>query len=200
MYASFAAAALMLALGVKTPPQQPSESTQSVPAPVPDADPVPTATPAAVTVPAGTPILVTLASELSSRSSNQGDWFQVVVHEDLVHQGVIVVPKGTIGHGEVTFASRKGGFGKSGIIGISLRHLDLNGQKFALDGRYREVGKSGDGAAAATMFAVGVFAGFVTGKSSAIPQGRVLKARTGEDISLAPTAAPSPTAELPAQP
>ncbi len=200
MYASFAAVALMLASGVQTAPEQASESTQSVPVPVPDAEPAPTTTPAVVTVPAGTSILVSLTSELSSRSSNQGDWFQVVVHEDLVHQGVIVVPKGTIGHGEVTFASRKGGFGKSGIIGISLRYLDLNGQKFALDGRYREVGKSGDGAAAATMFAVGVFAGFVTGKSSAIPQGRVLKARTGEDILHVPVAVPPPTTDSTPQP
>ena len=151
-----------------------------------------------ITVPAGTPILVTMASDLSSRTAQVGDVFQVVVAEDLVYQGVVVVPKDMAGHGQVTFAARKGGFGKAGIIGIALRFLDMDGRKIALDGRYREVGQSNDGGAAVTMAAVGVLGGFVTGKSSAIPKGRVLKARLGEDLVL--PAPPSPATPAPPPP
>jgi hypothetical protein len=46
---------------------------------------------------------------------------------------------------------------------------------------------------------VGVFAGFITGKSARIPQGRELKAFTSEPVPvLLPAAAP--TATLPVQP
>jgi hypothetical protein len=69
-------------------------------------------------------------------------------------------------------------------LGITLRHFDLGGKIIALDGRYREEGGNNNGAAVATWFAVGVFAGFIKGKSGIIPKGRELKARTGEDIAF----------------
>jgi hypothetical protein len=78
-------------------------------------------------------------------------------------------------------------------LGIALQDLDLNGKKFLLDGRYREEGGNNNAAAAATMFAVGIGAILVKGKSSAIPQGRELKARTGEDINF--SLSPQPTAQ-----
>lgn len=147
-------------------------------------------------LPDGTPLIVTTTSDLSTATNEVGDRFEVVVAEDVALDGVIVIPKGTIGHGEVTFATRKGGFGKPGILGIALRSLDLGGKSFVLDGRYREEGKDNDGAAAATMYAVGIFAAFVRGKTGAIPKGRTLKARTGEDIPLAaiaPATSPAPS-------
>jgi len=161
----------------------------------------PSAPIAQVTLPAGTPVLVTLGSELTSRTSKLGDRFEVVVADDVLHQGHVAIRKGTTGSGEVTFVTGTGGFGKAGMLGIALRHLNLGDKKMLLDGRYREEGKSGNGAAAATMFAVGIVAGLVRGKTSVIPQGRVLKARTGEDIPFTPGAAvtgaapPAPAAE-----
>ena len=160
--------------------------------------PPPTATatpmPAPPTIlPEGTPVIVTTATDLSTEINEVGDRFDVVVAEDVALGGVIVIPKGTIGRGEVSFATRKGSFGKPGILGIALRSLDLDGKSFVLDGRYREEGKDNDGAAAATMYAVGIFAALVKGKHGLIPKGRTLKARTGEDIPLAAvTTATSP--------
>lgn len=115
-----------------------------------------------------------------------GDRFPVVVLHDVVDRDTIVIPQGATGYGEVTFTTNKGGFGKPGIIGIALRHLQLGDRQVALSGRYREEGQNKNGATAATYFAVGVFAGFIKGKPGVIPRGRELKARTGEAIVFTP--------------
>jgi hypothetical protein len=142
---------------------------------------------------AGTAVTVVMDEDVSTRTARVGDQFYVVLRDDLVLAPDVVIPKGTRGRGEVTFATNKGVFGKPGILGISLRYLDLDGQIIPLDGRYREEGKNNDGAAAATMFAVGIAAVFVTGKASVIPKGRELRARIGEDVMAIAPAMPVPT-------
>lgn len=139
-----------------------------------------------VTLPAKTPVFVMLDKELSTEVNEIGDSFSVTVLRDVLEGDTVVIPQGTKGYGDVTFVTGNGGFGKAGIIGISLRYLDLDGEWFLLDGRYREEGNSKNGAAVATWIAVGVFSGFIRGKDGAIPQGRELKARTGEDIIYYP--------------
>ena len=151
------------------------------------------------TLPAFTPLKLMLNEELSSQQVQVGDPFTVTVLEDVVDNGAIVIPKGSIGHGEVTFASRKGGFGKPGIIGIALRRLELNGRHVELDGRYREEGRNNNGAVAATWFAVGIFSGFIKGRAGYIEKGRELRGRTGEPITyplgvMTPAATPDSSA------
>lgn len=160
----------------------------------------PTAVPASYVLPAGAPIVVATADDLSSTVNKVGDSFKVIVAYDVVDRGIVVVPKGTTGIGEVTFSSKKGGFGRAGLLGIALRTLDLNGKQIELDGRYREEGKDNGGAAGAVVFAVGIVGIAVTGKNSLIPKGRELKAHTGEDISYsaaAPAVVPVETVPAP---
>ncbi len=134
------------------------------------------------TLPAFTPVFVMMNDDVSTELSKVGDRFGVTVLHDVLDGPTVAIPKGTTGEGEVTFVTGNGGFGKAGIIAISLRHLDLEGKEVSLDGRYREEGRNKNGATAATWFAVGVFSGFIRGKDGYIPKGRELKARTGEDI------------------
>lgn len=145
-----------------------------------------------LTLPSGTPVIVSLDSEISTQNNLLGDSFEVTVVHDVLLGGVVAIPKGTKGRGEITFLTKKGSFGKPGIIGIALREMELNGQQILLDGRFREEGGNNNAAAAATMFAVGIVAGLVKGKSSTIPAGRELKGRTGQEFSLI-TAIPAAT-------
>jgi hypothetical protein len=138
-----------------------------------------------------------LNDEISTVTSRVGDIFQVTVLHDVVSEGAVIIPQGTIGRGEVTFVTNKGGFGKPGILAISLRHLEMPDRRVALDGRYRQEGKNNNGVTAATWVAVGIFSGFIQGKAGIIPKGRELKARTGEDIAYSPAPA-SPAASAPA--
>ena len=135
---------------------------------------------------AGTPVTVMTNDEISTMSCNVGERFEVTVVRDVVSQGVVVIPAGTIGGGEVTFCTNRGGFGKPGILGIALRDLQLGGKRVALDGRYREEGGNGNAATAVTWFAAGIVSGLIKGKKGVIPKGRELRARTGEDIVFAP--------------
>lgn len=153
------------------------------------------ATPAHSSLAAGAIVMVALDDDLTTKTAHVGNRFNVTVTDDVVEQGIVVIPKGTTGFGEVTFVTGKGGFGKQGILGIALRFLDLDGRQVMLDGHYREEGRGNDGAAAATMFAVGIFAIAVQGKGAVIPKGRVLKAHTGEDVTYSMT---PPAAIIPA--
>lgn len=143
-------------------------------------------------LPAGTPVFVMLDQDLTTTTSIVGDRFQVTVLHEVLDGATVVIPQGAIGHGEVTFVTRRGGFGKAGIISIALRDLALGGRTVALDGHYREEGKSRSGATAATFFAVGILSGFIQGDQGGIPKGRELKARTGEDIAYTRSTPPSP--------
>jgi hypothetical protein len=144
-------------------------------------------------LPADTPLVVMLELDLTTTTSNVGDIFPVSVVHDVVVGNTIVIPQGTIGAGEVTFVTKRGGFGKGGIIGITLRDLQLGGRKVALDGHYREEGKSRGDATAATFFAVGILSGFIKGNDTGIPKGRELRARTAEDFTYTSGVAPSAT-------
>lgn len=155
-------------------------------APTPSAPP-----PAQAMLAAGTPVIVMLDQELTTTTNKVGEMFQVTVLHDVVDGGTVVIPQGSIGHGEITFVTKRGGFGKAGIIGIALRDLDLGDRKIELDGHYREEGKNRGGATVATWVAVGVFSGFIKGNEGAIPKGRELKARTGEAIAYTPDVSPT---------
>jgi len=133
-------------------------------------------------LPAGATVMVMTNAELSTRLNHVGDRFGVTVLDDVTVGSTVVIPRGTTGFGEVTFATNNGAFGKPGILGIALRYLDVNGAHVSLEGHYREEGANKNGATVATWFAVGVFSGFIRGKPGMIPKGRELKAHTGEDI------------------
>ncbi len=140
-------------------------------------------------LPAGSVVYLTVNDEISSLDRRLGDRFGITVMEDVLLDNVIAIPKGTIGQGEVTFVTKNGAFGKPGILGIAVRQLDLNGKQIPLDGRYREEAGNNNNAAVATMFAVGIAAILVKGKTSVIPKGRQLKARTAEDFFILPATA-----------
>ncbi len=140
-------------------------------------------------LPVGTAVPVAIASELSSKTSKTGDRFDVIVVEDVSMAGTVVIPKGTVGHGEILYTGDKGGFGKAGFIYITLRDLVVGSRTIMLDGRFRQEGKNRNGSTAATYFTVGVLAGFIKGDSGTIPKDLVLKGKTGEPISFIPAPA-----------
>ena len=98
------------------------EPVAAIPAAVMATDAPPRVVGAAVgataTLASGTPLLLMLDDELSTTTSKVGDRFGVTVLFDVYDLDRVVIPKGTTGYGEVTFATKKGGFGKPGILGM----------------------------------------------------------------------------------
>ncbi|MBB4152980.1 hypothetical protein GGQ80_000868 [Sphingomonas jinjuensis] len=144
----------------------------------------------------GTTVIVSLDDDLSMQGTKIGTPFTASVVEDVKCDDVVAIPQGAKAHGEVTFSSDGGAFGRPGILGISLRTLDVSGYPVELRGTYRETGKEPEAAVAVTTAMVGIFSGFIKGRSSVIPHGRILRARLGEDLTVRPAASPSTAATM----
>lgn len=169
-------------------------------------------TPAATTVSAGalllnagTPITLAVSQEVNSSINEAGDTFPLTVLNDVAIGNTIVIPRGTPAVGEITWRTGKGAFGKSGKMELSLRYIELNGQRIPVTGDFRQEGEGNTIATGVAIIAVGVFAGFVTGKRARLPVGRELMAQLAQPVPftadgrLAPafdSAAAMATAEL----
>lgn len=70
------------------------------------------------TIPPGTVFAVRLLDRISSINSRSGDIFRIEVVEDVVVDGAVVIPVGSIGQGRVTVAQKAGALGRSGDVGF----------------------------------------------------------------------------------
>lgn len=127
-----------------------------------------------LTLNAGTPITLAVAKEINSSTNQAGDTFPLTVLNDVKVGETVVIPRGTPAVGETTWRTGKGAFGKSGKLEFSLRYIDLNGQRIPVSGDYRQEGEGNTIATGVGIIAVGVFAGFITGKRARVPTGREL--------------------------
>jgi len=177
----FAAGAAMVAL-VST-----SLSAQTVTAPAP-AVAAPSAAPIAapsagnLTLNAGTPITLAVAEEVNSSTHKEGETFKLTVLNDVTMGQTVVIPRGTPALGEITWRTGKGAFGKSGKIEFSVRSIDLNGKRIPVTGDFRQEGEGNTVATGVGLLAVGVFAGFITGKRARLPVGRELMSQLAQPV------------------
>lgn len=162
--------------------------------------PVVAAVPLSVTLASGTPVRFRMDHALATderefakgekkppkgqrRISNKGDTFTMTVIEDVKQGDYVVVPVGTVGTGEVTMVTGRGGFGKSGKIEIRMNTIDVGGRKYAMDGTHLQKGKGRGGAAVAGTILAGAIAGaFIKGDEADIPLHTELSFRTKEAI------------------
>lgn len=138
-------------------------------------------------LPAGTEVQLRMAQELTTKGDGlqENDTFVMTVAQDVYHDGYIVIPRGSRATGRVTFLTSKGMFGKSGKMDIEMEYVEVAGRSIKLDGTYRQEGEGNTLATVGGVVLVGVFGGFITGKSARIPQGRELTAIIEEPVELA---------------
>ena len=72
---------------------------------------------------AGTPVRMETAEPLSSKTAREGQRFEMTVIEEVRVGGLLVIPKGARGVGEVSRVKEKGVFGKSGKLRIRAKRL-----------------------------------------------------------------------------
>lgn len=145
-------------------------------------------------LPSNTEIAVTLNSEVSSKKVKEGHKFDLSVSRDVMLGDYIVIPRGTLAHGQVTYRTGKGAFGKSAKMEIDITSLDLKGRNISTAGHFRQEGQGNTGATVGTAVAVGVFSAFVTGRSAIFEQGREFHIFTREPIPVTLAAAPTASA------
>jgi len=144
----------------------------------------------------GSQIRVQFLHEITTedKASKVGDRPRLEVAENVVIDGVTVVPKGTPVVGELTAVRNKGMWGKSGKIEGRVLNMSLNGRTIRMSGAFDDKGVTGTAGVVAAVALVPVVGFFVTGTSARIPAGGQISAYVDEDIvfTVKPASAPAP--------
>lgn len=142
-------------------------------------------------IPAGYEIVVTPLSDFSSKGVTVGHTFTIATVFDVMLNGYVAIPRGTLGQARVAWRTGKGMFGKSAKIEVAFDWLDLGGRRIGLGGKFRQNGTGNTAATGGVALAgiatgVGIIGGFfITGKSATIGRGTQMAAYTMEAIPVA---------------
>ena len=122
----------------------------------------------------GIPFKLVVSEEVNSSKQREGDTFPLTVLEDVKVGDTVVIPRGTHATGEITWRTGMCALVKSGKMEFLLSHIDLDGKRVPISGTYRQEGEGNTVATGVGIIAIGVFAGFITGKRARLPMGREL--------------------------
>lgn len=144
-------------------------------------------------MPANTLITVTPMAEITSKHLEVGQAVDFVTVGDVAEAGKVVIPRGSLVKGDITFKTGKAIGGKSGKFEVSFRTVQVHGKSYALKGMHRQEGKGNTVAA--------VFGSMlVSGRSAVMQPGQEARAFTAEPIpygtpvaatAVTPTAVPA---------
>lgn len=132
----------------------------------------------------GTPITLAVAEEVNTSTHKEGDTFKLTVLNDVSIGQNVVIPRGTPASAEITWRTGKGAFGKSGKMEFGVRNINLNGQLIPVTGEFRQEGEGNTVATGVGVIAIGVFAGFITGKRARLPVGRELMSQLAQNVAF----------------
>ncbi len=133
-------------------PQGEEAGRSTMPPAVSPQETAPPAEPIVKTVPAGTPIEVAFLDGVSSKSSQAGDSFRTRVTKDVVQDGIVVVPAGSVVVGSVTEATGLKKIGGQAKLTLAFTKLELtSGRSAPISASFAEKGKSETGKDAATI-------------------------------------------------
>lgn len=141
-------------------------------------------------LPSNSEVWLSMDHELNSKKTKVGDKFDMTVARDVMLGQYVVIPRGTPAHGQISYRTGKGAFGKSAKMEFDLVDVVLPSRTVPVAGHYRIEGQGNTGAAVGAVVAAGVFGAFVTGHSASATQGSEWKAATKEPliVSFAPEA------------
>ena len=162
----------------ESPQGSSQESPMNVGAPAPVSQPAPAMQAAAQRMlPAGTIVVVTPMQEISSKHVDVGDHFQFQVVNDVVDQGLVVIPRGSMATGTITFKTGRAIGGKSGKFEITFDSVTANGRQFPLSGVHRQEGKGNT---------VGALLGsiLISGRSAVMLKGQMVNALIEEPTAF----------------
>ncbi|MBP7752731.1 MAG: hypothetical protein KA077_00485 [Veillonella sp.] len=136
-------------------------------------------------IPAGITLRVEVPEELSSKKNKKGSALKFTLLDNVIINGVIVIPSGSVVTGRVTDQRSSGMFGRSGKLEISVDNVrTINNIDVPLEyvGRI-EAGSDGGAVAVATVVSL-VGGLFMKGKNVTIPAGTQLQVKVKSDTDL----------------
>lgn len=141
--------------------------------------------PGHIYIPKGTVLNVELIEDANPKSHKKNQQVEFRMIEHLIINGVIVIPKGTIGKGYVYESQKPGGFGRKGVLRIAAQEIKTVNNvtvplKKGLEGKGRT-----DGGAVAVAAAVSLIGGiFMKGSNVNYPAGTDFKVEVRENTDL----------------
>src|ERR1700681_612575 len=140
-----------------------TQSTANQAANAPAPSPAPAPAPAPIVVPRGTAIEVVLDQSLSSKTSTEGQSFSATVVDPVVVDGQVVIPKHAHARGTVTSVKSAGRFKGASELGLALRHIEINGQRYEIAASTPELSKKGKGKRTGALIGGGAGGGALIG-------------------------------------
>src|SRR5215467_530955 len=132
----------------------------------------------------GTFVRLEFASPISSNKAQVGDALTLRVTDDIKVANTVIVPRGTLADGNITFVRRTGPGGMPGIVAYHLNALHINGTSVPL---WRVEGRSGDPklpSAEALIPVAGMFTLFRHGKDVELKAGLPVTALVAADTTV----------------
>ncbi|HYZ16502.1 MAG TPA: hypothetical protein VE591_08880 [Candidatus Acidoferrum sp.] len=147
-------------------------------------------------VPDGTPVRVALTDEVASNTAHVGDRFQFRALDDVAVDGWVVIPRGSLGEGEVTQAEPAGSNGHPGKLKLQFDWIyGADNLKIRLsDVPNANHGDGQKGAASAATIAstvllgpIGLFAhNFVHGENATVTPDRAIPVYVAQTVHVRP--------------
>lgn len=162
------AACASTALATAQTAQSPTVSVVAVPVTTQDAGRI---------LSTNTPITLAALEEISSSGLQVGTRVRFSVAEDVVSKGMIVIPRGALASGTVTWKTGKAIGGKSGKFEVTFDEVMVNNNRIRLMGKHRQEGRGN------TLAAV-LGSMVVSGRSAVMLPGQQVQALTAEPVSF----------------
>lgn len=97
-------------------------------------------------LPSNSDVWLSMDHEVNTKKVKQGDTFPMTVSRDVMLGNYVVIPRGTPAHGQISYRTGKGAFGKSGKMEFDLTDVTLPGRSIPVAGHYRIEGSGNTGA------------------------------------------------------
>ena len=144
--------------------------------------------PGHIYIPKKTLLNVELLEAANSKTHKKNQQVEFKTSENLIINGVVVIPKGTIGIGYVDEVQKAGGFGRKGVLRIAGKEIKtINNVTVPLRKGLEGKGKT-DGGAVAVAAAVSLVGGlFMKGSNINYPAGTDFQVEVRENVDLGVT-------------
>lgn len=144
--------------------------------------------PGHIYIPKKTMLNVELIEPANSKTHKKNQQVEFKTTENLLINGVVVIPKGTIGMGYVYEVQKAGGFGRKGVLRIAGKEIKtLNNVSVPLRKGLEGKGKT-DGGAVAVAAAVSLVGGlFMKGSNINYPAGTDFQVEVRDNVDLGVT-------------
>lgn len=129
----------------------------------------------------GTMIRLMVLKEVSSRDSKAGDRFVLRVDQDVMVDGIVVIPTGAKAWGEVVAAQGSAEMGESGTLNARLLHVELPNRQIPIRGERKTEGGDATEKLVLGVIGFGVFGLLMKGNNAKLKGGDIINGYIASD-------------------